>query len=64
MFVARHRGSVGADCIEKPLGHEERAALEDVLARAGVEGVSADEFRFYGSARNLYHFHVDNADAY
>ena len=64
LFVRGSVASLGADCIEKELGPDEVAALEGVLARAGVEGVSADEFRFYGSARRLYHFHVDNADAY
>ena len=55
--------SLGADCEEKELDGEARAILEGVLTRAGVEA-SADEFRLYGSARRLYHFHVDNADAY
>ena len=64
LFVRGAVASLGADCVEKPIGEDDRAALEDVLHRAGVEGVTADEFRFYGSARRLYHFHVDNADAY
>ncbi|MEK0081820.1 protein glxC [Benzoatithermus flavus] len=65
LFVRGTVKSLGADCIEKPMGAEERAILEHVLARAGLEGkVSPDEFRFYGSARRLYNFHVDNVDAY
>lgn len=64
LFVRGSVASLGADCIEKPLGPDEIEALEGVLAKAGVDGVAASEFRFYGSARGLYHFHVDNADAY
>jgi len=57
--------SLGADCIEKQPTPEERAALKDVLKRAGINGeAKSEEFRLYGSARTLYHFHVDNAGAY
>jgi hypothetical protein len=32
-----------------------------LLAAAGINGaVDPGAFRFYGSARQLYHFHVDN----
>jgi hypothetical protein len=35
------------------------------LRAAGLAGqVDPSEFRRYGSARTLYHFHVDNAAAY
>jgi len=63
LFVRGAVKSLGADCVEKPIGAEDKAALEDVLARAGVEA-PAEDFRLYGSARRLYHFHVDNVDAY
>ena len=43
---------------------EHVAILDRLLADAGVAGVSAREFRRYGSARGLYNFHVDNASAY
>jgi methylamine---glutamate N-methyltransferase subunit B len=55
--------SLGADCVEKELRDEHRAELRDLLARAGVDADPA-EFRRYGSARRLYHFHVDNAGEY
>ena len=62
------RGSVkslGADCIEKDATAEDRAVLKNVLKRAGINGeAKAEDFRLYGSARTLYHFHVDNAGAY
>jgi glutamate synthase domain-containing protein 3 len=60
------RGAVrglGADCVEKELRSEHVAELRDLLARAGVDAKPA-EFRRYGSARRLYHFHVDNAGEY
>lgn len=63
LFVKGSVKSLGADCIEKPPGAEDIAALKDVLKRAGVEA-EAKDFRLYGSARKLYHFHVDNAGDY
>ena len=64
LFVRGEVKSLGADCEEKTLGREDRQILENILARAGLEEIAADEFRLYGSARRLYHFHVDNVDAY
>ena len=65
LFVRGEVKSLGADCVERELDGEAHAILVDVLARAGLDGeVSPSEFRHYGSARNLYHFHVDNVDAY
>ena len=61
------RGSVaglGADCIEKEMREEHLAQVGDLLARAGIEDVRPEEFRRYGSARELYTFKVDNAGAY
>jgi glutamate synthase domain-containing protein 3 len=63
LFVRGSVASLGTDCIEKDMSAEDRAALDGVIAKAGL-GVSASEFKFYGSARRLYHFHVDNVDAY
>ncbi|WP_315832557.1 protein glxC [Bradyrhizobium prioriisuperbiae] len=64
LFVRGSVASLGADCIEKTMGAEDRAALEAVLEKAELTEVSADDFKLYGSARRLYHFHVDNVDAY
>lgn len=63
LFVRGRVASLGSDCEEKPMGDAEQAILARVLARAGVEA-DVGAFRFYGSARRLYHFHVDNAGAY
>ena len=38
--------------------------LQDLLDRAGMRNVRPEEFRRYGSARKLYNFNIDNADAY
>ena len=64
LFVRGSVKSLGADCIEKEMRPEHLEILEDLLAKAGVEGASAGEFKRYGSARTLYTFNIDNADAY
>ncbi len=59
------RGDVerlGSDCIEKQMRPEHAAELEKLLKRAGFN-YKASSFRRYGSARNLYNFKIDNADA-
>lgn len=63
LYVRGSVASLGADCEEKPMQDEHREALATLLAEAGVEADPAT-FRRYGSARQLYHFNVDNADAY
>jgi glutamate synthase domain-containing protein 3 len=64
LFVRGSVASLGTDCIEKEMSEEDRGALEGVLAKVDLDGVSAKDFKFYGSARRLYHFHIDNVDAY
>jgi glutamate synthase domain-containing protein 3 len=64
LFVRGSVASLGADCIEKEMKSEDRAVLDAVLEKAALGDVSAGDFKLYGSARRLYHFHVDNVDAY
>jgi glutamate synthase domain-containing protein 3 len=65
LFVRGTVQSLGADCIEKEMRDEHRALLQAKLQAAGMDGeIDVGEFRRYGSARTLYHFHVDNAGAY
>jgi glutamate synthase domain-containing protein 3 len=65
LFVRGPVKSLGADCIEKDLTQDDHRILTDVLARAGINGeAKPGDFRLYGSARTLYHFHVDNAGSY
>jgi glutamate synthase domain-containing protein 3 len=63
LYVCGAVRGLGADCIEKELREEHVAELRDLLARAGVDADPV-AFRRYGSARRLYHFHVDNAGEY
>jgi glutamate synthase domain-containing protein 3 len=61
------RGSVaglGADCVEKEMRPEHVEQVGALLSRAGVTDVSPGEFHRYGSARQLYNFHVDNLGSY
>ena len=64
LYVRGAVAGLGADCIEKELRDEHRAELGELLEAAEVEDVDPSEFRRYGSARQLYNFHVDNAGAY
>lgn len=65
LFVRGEVKSLGADCVEKEMREEHRTELSRLLDAAGLSGaVGADEFKRYGSARQLYNFHVDNAAAY
>ncbi len=64
LFVRGRVASLGADCMEKPMHDHHREALAARLQRAGFTDVDAGKFRRYGSARRLYHFHVDNAGEY
>ncbi len=65
LFVRGSVASLGADCIEKDMRDEHRRIIAEKLEAAGVAGtVDIGEFRRYGSARKLYNFHIDNADAY
>ncbi|MDE8342241.1 MAG: protein glxC [Acidocella sp.] len=63
IFCAGTPASLGADCEEKPMTPNDKVILVDLLQRAGAQA-EADDFKLYGSARTLYHFHVDNAGAY
>ena len=63
LFVRGTVKSLGADCIEKEMRPEHLDFLADILARTGMDA-SPKEFKRYGSARKLYNFNIDNADAY
>jgi glutamate synthase domain-containing protein 3 len=63
LFVRGTVKSLGADCIEKEMRPEHVAFLADILARTGM-AAKPEEFRRYGSARKLYNFNIDNAEAY
>jgi glutamate synthase domain-containing protein 3 len=64
LFVRGSVKSLGADCIEKEMRPEHHEVLQKLLDVSGIGGIATTEFRRYGSARKLYNFHVDHADAY
>lgn len=65
LFVRGTVAGLGADCIEKEMREEHKTLLASKLEAAGILGeVDISEFRRYGSARTLYHFHVDNVSSY
>ena len=63
LFVRGSVASLGADCIEKEMTGAHVEGLGGLLAAAGVDA-DPESFRRYGSARRLYHFHVDRAGEY
>ena len=63
LYVRGDVASLGADCIEKEMTPEHLAKLAELLRRAGND-VDPKDFRRYGSARELYNFDIDHADAY
>lgn len=63
LYVKGEVASLGADCVEKEMRPEHLEELAGLLAAAGFDDDPSDYTR-YGSARRLYHFHVDNTSAY
>ncbi|WP_429932594.1 protein GlxC [Agrobacterium vitis] len=64
LFVRGTVKSLGADCVEKQMKPKHLEKLAELLAKAGITDVKPEEFKRYGSARKLYNFNIDNADAY
>ncbi|WP_240772640.1 hypothetical protein [Phragmitibacter flavus] len=63
LFVRGKVASLGADCVEKEMRAEHLVLLTRLLQEAG-SGAKPEEFRRYGSARKLYHFHSDHVASY
>ena len=64
MYVRGDVASLGADCAPKQMRPEHHRELEQLLKAAGFDDDDTGAYTRYGSARTLYHFHVDNASAY
>ncbi len=64
LFVRGAVKSLGADCIEKEMRPKHLEILQKQLDQAGIRDVKPEEFKRYGSARKLYNFNIDNAEAY
>lgn len=63
LFVKGSVKSLGTDCIEKELRSEHIEILANLLEDAEADA-KPEDFRRYGSARELYHFKIDNASDY
>jgi glutamate synthase domain-containing protein 3 len=63
LYVKGRADNLGADCIEKEMRQEHLEDLAKLLERAKMKH-RPEAFRRYGSARKLYNFNVDHADAY
>jgi glutamate synthase domain-containing protein 3 len=64
LFVRGSVKSLGADCIEKAMRPEHLDLVRRLLDEADVTDAAPSQFRRYGSARKLYNFNIDHADAY
>ena len=65
LYVRGKVASLGTDCIEKEMREEHRLVLRKLLDAAGTgPEVDVSQFKRYGSARKLYHFHIDNLESY
>jgi glutamate synthase domain-containing protein 3 len=62
IFVRGDVESLGDDCVAKEMRPDHLKTITRLLAASGLDAASAD-FKRYGSARNLYNFHVDDIDA-
>jgi glutamate synthase domain-containing protein 3 len=63
LYVRGTVAGLGADCVEKEMRDEHIDQVRALLERADIDADPAD-FRRYGSARQLYNFHVDNVGVY
>ena len=64
LFVKGAVKSLGADCIEKEMRAEHLEIVAGLLERGEVTGAKPEDFKRYGSARQLYNFNIDNVSAY
>jgi len=64
IYVRGTVASLGADCVVKEMRPEHLEELAGLLKAAGYEDDDPAAYTRYGSARALYHFHVDNSSAY
>ena len=64
IYVRGTVASLGADCVAKQMRAEHLDELAGLLKAAGFHDDDPASYTRYGSARTLYHFHVDNASTY
>ncbi|MGH9757669.1 MAG: protein glxC [Candidatus Acidiferrales bacterium] len=63
IFVRGKTKDLGSDCVEKEIRAEHLDFLEKIFKRTKVK-FKPREFRRYGSARQLYNFHVEHVGKY
>ena len=63
LYVRGEVAGLGADCVEKEMRSEHLEELSRLL-EVGEADAKVEDFRRYGSARQLYNFKVDNAGEY
>jgi len=63
IFVRGKVKDLGSDCVEQEMPRGEREQLAALLERA-ESSARPEDFRRYGSARELYNFHIDHAGKY
>ena len=63
LYVRGDIRSLGADAVVQPMTAEDIAAVNSLLAAAGIDA-SAREFKRVGSARKLYHWNADANQEY
>jgi glutamate synthase domain-containing protein 3 len=63
IFVRGKVKDLGSDCVEKEMRAEHLEFLEKLFERAKIK-FKPKEFRRYGSARQLYNFHVEHVGKY
>ncbi len=64
LYIRGTVASLGADCVEKSVRAEHLDEITALLTVAGYDDDDPTSYRRYGSARELYHFKVDNASSY
>lgn len=63
IYTCGRVASLGADCEEKEMTAQDITVLQALLTEADLDA-NPMQFRRYGSARNLYHFSIDNVGNY
>lgn len=64
LYVRGDVASLGADCVAKEMRAEHHHELAQLLKCAGFDADDTAAYTRYGSARTLYHFHIDNTASY
>ena len=64
LYVRGKVASLGADCIEKEMRERASAPSSSGCSTGAKIKAKPKDFRRYGSARKLYNFNIDHADAY